>query len=92
MKQLSALDQQRKAYKPKLPQALAQGANHVTLVTGAATEPVKDKDAIKLAFPNTCGLSLIDFQAGGASTTSAPPMGVVPFSRVPVSSLSTRRP
>ena len=76
MKQLSALDQQRKAYKPKLPPALAQGADRVTLKTGAATEPVKDKEAIKAAFPHTCGLPLIDFVAGGASTSSATPLKV----------------
>jgi pyrophosphate--fructose-6-phosphate 1-phosphotransferase len=76
VKQLSALDQQRKAYQPKLPPALAQGANRVTLKTGAATEPVKDKEAIQAAFPHTYGLPLIDFQAGGASTSSATPLKV----------------
>lgn len=76
MKQLSALDQQRKAYQPKLPPALAQGANRVTLKTGAATEPVKDKEAIQAAFPHTYGLPLIDFAAGGASTGSATPLKV----------------
>jgi pyrophosphate--fructose-6-phosphate 1-phosphotransferase len=76
VKQLSALDQQRKAYKPKLPPALAQGANRVTLKTGAATEPVKDKKAIQAAFPNTYGLPLIDFAAGGASPNPATPLKV----------------
>ncbi len=67
MKDLSALDRQRKAYQPKLPPALAQGADHVSVKAGAATEPVKDKEAIKLAFPNTYGMPLLDFAAGEAS-------------------------
>jgi pyrophosphate--fructose-6-phosphate 1-phosphotransferase len=71
VKQLSALDQQRKAYKPKLPPALAQGADRVTVKTGAATEPVKDKEAIKLAFPNTYGLPVLEFSAGGAPSGEA---------------------
>ena len=59
LKTLSALDQHRKAYQPKLPPALRQGANRVSLKTGAATEPLKDKDAIKQAFPKTYGLPLV---------------------------------
>jgi pyrophosphate--fructose-6-phosphate 1-phosphotransferase len=74
--ELSALDRHRKSYQPKLPPALAQGADRVAVKTGAATEPVKDKEAIKLAFPHTCGLPLIDFEAGGASTGSATPLKV----------------
>lgn len=70
MKDLSALDRQRKAYQPKLPPALARGAGRVAVNTGAATEPVKDKEAIKLAFPNTCGMPLLDFEAGNAGAAS----------------------
>jgi pyrophosphate--fructose-6-phosphate 1-phosphotransferase len=80
VKQLSVLDQQRKAYKPKLPPALAQGADRVTLKVGAATEPVKDKEAIKLAFPNTYGMPLIEFEAGaeqGGPEAKALKVGVV---------------
>ncbi len=64
---LSALDRARKAYQPKLPPALAQGADNVTIKIGAATEPVKDKEAIKAAFPNTYGLPVIEFAAGAAA-------------------------
>lgn len=68
---LSALDRARKAYQPKLPPALAQGADNVTIKTGAATEPVKDKEAIKAAFPNTYGLPVIEFVAGAAADAAA---------------------
>src|SRR5690606_8918030 len=52
---------------PKLPPALAQGAGNVTIKTGAATEPVKDKEAIKAAFPHTYGLPVLEFAAGAAA-------------------------
>ncbi len=64
---LSALDRARKAYSPKLPPALAQGADHVVVTSGAATAPVKDLDAIKAAFPHTCGMPLLSMQPGQAS-------------------------
>lgn len=71
MNELSTLDRARKAYQPKLPPALAQGVDRVTLKAGAATEPVKDKEAIKLAFPNTYGLPVIDFAAGADAAADA---------------------
>lgn len=69
MNELSTLDRARKAYQPKLPPALAKGADHVVVTAGAATEPAKDKEAIKLAFPNTYGMPLLSFAAseGAAS-------------------------
>ena len=76
MNEFSTLDRHRKAYQPKLPPALAQGADHVAVVTGAATQPVKDKEAIKLAFPHTCGLPLVSFEAGKASGGEAKPLNV----------------
>lgn len=68
---LSALDRARKAYNPKLPPALLQGADKVTIKIGAATEPVKDKEAIKAAFPHTYGMPVIEF-AAGSDAASAP--------------------
>lgn len=77
MQDVSVLDRHRKAYSPKLPPALAQGADRVTLTTGAATEPVKDKEAIKAAFPHTYGLPVIEFVAGAdASAAPAAPLKV----------------
>jgi pyrophosphate--fructose-6-phosphate 1-phosphotransferase len=64
---LSGLDRHRKAYQPKLPPALARGADHVAVKTGAATEPIKDKEAVRLAFPRTCGMPLLSFEAGPPS-------------------------
>jgi diphosphate-dependent phosphofructokinase len=77
--ELSALDRARKTYAPKLPPALAQGADRVTVKAGAATEPVKDKEAIKLAFPHTCGMPLLSMEAAGSADTatgSATPLKV----------------
>jgi len=76
LKTLSALDQHRKAYQPKLPPALRQGANRVSLKTGAATEPLKDKDAIKQAFPKTYGLPLVSFEASGSDSAADKPLKV----------------
>ncbi|HEX2613157.1 MAG TPA: diphosphate--fructose-6-phosphate 1-phosphotransferase [Fibrobacteria bacterium] len=71
MQDVSVLDRHRKAYSPKLPPALAQGADRVTLKAGAATEPVKDKEAIQAAFPKTYGMPVIEFSAGTASSGAA---------------------
>ncbi len=78
MKQLSALDQHRKAYQPKLPAALRQGVDRVRIKTGSATEPVKDKEAIQTAFPKTYGMPLLSFETVAENLPSKPlKVGVV---------------
>jgi pyrophosphate--fructose-6-phosphate 1-phosphotransferase len=57
---ISALQQERAKYQPKLPKAL-QG--NVKAIEGKATESVADQTEIKKLFPNTYGLPLITFQA-----------------------------
>jgi pyrophosphate--fructose-6-phosphate 1-phosphotransferase len=69
--ELSALDRARKSYAPKLPPALAKGADHVAVKAGAATAPVKDLEAIKAAFPHTCGMPLLSMESGAASGGAA---------------------
>ncbi|MBR3907134.1 MAG: diphosphate--fructose-6-phosphate 1-phosphotransferase [Bacteroidaceae bacterium] len=59
---ISALQQARAAYQPKLPQALTEA---VKLCEGAATESVADQEAIKAMFPNTYGLPIVTFEKGG---------------------------
>ena len=59
---ISALQQARAAYQPKLPQALT---GTVKLCEGVATESVADQEAIKAMFPNTYGLPIITFEKGG---------------------------
>ena len=59
---ISALQQARAAYQPKLPQALKEV---VKICEGAATESVADQEAIKAMFPNTYGLPIVTFEKGG---------------------------
>jgi diphosphate-dependent phosphofructokinase len=62
--QLSPLEKVRKQYQPKLPPSLRKGIAGVQLVIGSATEPTKDREALKSAFPNTYGLPSVSFQPG----------------------------
>jgi pyrophosphate--fructose-6-phosphate 1-phosphotransferase len=57
---ISALQQERAKYQPKLPKALK---GNVKVVEGKATESIADQAAIKELFPNTYGLPLITFEA-----------------------------
>ncbi len=59
---ISALQQARAAYQPKLPQSLKEV---VRICEGAATESVADREAIKAMFPNTYGLPIVTFEKGG---------------------------
>jgi len=76
VKHVSALDQRRKSYKPKLPPALAKGIRKVKVKSGKATAPVKDKDAIRSAFPGTYGMPLLSFHAGTKAQTNSAPLRV----------------
>ena len=67
---ISALEKHRKQYQPKLPPSLRQGIAKVKLVEGKAAEPVKDKDAIRKAFPLTYGMPLVSFQPGEGGAAS----------------------
>ena len=58
---ISALQQARAEYQPKLPQALKEV---VKISEGAATQSVADQEAIKSMFPNTYGLPIVTFEKG----------------------------
>ena len=54
MTRISALQQARAAYQPKLPPALRKGAN-ITACEGAATTSVADSEKISKLFKGTFG-------------------------------------
>ncbi len=58
---ISALQQARAQYQPKLPKSLK---GTVKIVPGAATESVADQAEIKELFPNTYGMPIITFEEG----------------------------
>ena len=75
---LSVLGQARKAYKPKLPVALRNGALKVALVKGKPTQSVRDQAKIKALFPNTYGAPYIGMKkATKAAAGKALNVGVV---------------
>jgi pyrophosphate--fructose-6-phosphate 1-phosphotransferase len=57
---ISALQQERAKYEPKLPKALK---GNVKVVEGKKTESVANQAEIKELFPNTYGLPLITFES-----------------------------
>ncbi|MBO7741905.1 MAG: 6-phosphofructokinase, partial [Victivallales bacterium] len=77
MTAISALQQARAAYQPKLPTILAANGPFVEVKTGAPTQSVADQDAIKALFPDTYGLPSIEFAAGAPRATAAIKAGVI---------------
>jgi len=67
--EISALQQARAAYQPKLPKGL-QG--FVSVKEGEPTQSVADQQEIKQLFPNTYGLPVIEFVPGGENKSSEP--------------------
>jgi len=63
---ISALQKARSAYKPKLPPALANGAN-VKVIEGAATTAIADTEKIAELFTATYGAPQLTFEAGDGS-------------------------
>lgn len=76
MTRISALQKARAAYQPKLPPALANGAN-VKAVEGAPTSSIADQDKIKELFSATFGSPEITFEADGAGKASPVNVGVI---------------
>ncbi len=64
---ISALQKARAAYTPKLPKALANGAN-VKIIEGEATTAVADQEKISELFAATYGAPKLSFEAGDGST------------------------
>lgn len=76
MKRISALQQARSAYQPKLPPALSAGAN-VKATEGGPTTPIADKEKIQYLFPNTYGKPIVTFAQGKGGTNEAIRVGVI---------------
>jgi len=76
MKRISALQQARSDYQPKLPPALSAGAN-VKATEGGPTTPIADKEKIQYLFPNTYGKPIVTFTKGEGGTTEPIRVGVI---------------
>ncbi len=57
---ISALQQARAQYSPKLPNSIKSG--NVKVQEGAATQSVADQEEIKKLFPNTYGMPIVTFE------------------------------
>jgi pyrophosphate--fructose-6-phosphate 1-phosphotransferase len=61
---ISALQQARYEYKPKLPVSLSGSIDNIAVEFGSPTEAVSDKDEIQQVFKKTYGKPLAAFSAG----------------------------
>ncbi len=77
MNKISALQEVRKSYQPKLPKTLSNGINNISMQEGAATEAVRDKDSIKELFKNLYGAPIVTFTNGSARTSEQRNIGVI---------------
>ena len=77
MTEISALQQARAAYSPKLPPVLQASGPFVKATAGAPTESVADQAKIKELFPDTYGLPAITFDKGEAFPTNPIKVGVI---------------
>jgi pyrophosphate--fructose-6-phosphate 1-phosphotransferase len=73
---ISPLQKARAAYAPKLPPALAKGAN-VKVNEGAPTTAVADVEKVKAIFKTTFGSPVVTFEAGGGAKASPIGVGVI---------------
>lgn len=73
---ISPLQKARAAYAPKLPPALAGGAN-VKVNEGAPTTAVADVEKIRAIFKTTFGSPVLTFEAGGSAAPKAINVGVI---------------
>lgn len=70
----SALQQARKAYLPKLPEALK---GYVKVKEGAPTNSVDNQKEIKKLFPNTYGMPIVEFEQSDVEAGQAMNVGVI---------------
>ena len=64
-KKISALQNARYAYNPKLPDVFSSGMQTVGINYGQETTAAGDEDQVKLLFPNTYGRPIVNFSAPG---------------------------
>lgn len=69
MKRISALQQARATYEPKIPSVLH---GNVKVEMGEATQSVDNQAEVKELFPNTYGLPVIRFERGDAPLSEEP--------------------
>lgn len=65
MREISPLQKERMAYKPKLAGILASGIKNIKLSLGEATSAVTDKDEIKALFPHVYSQPIAKFTSNG---------------------------
>lgn len=70
----SALQQARKAYLPKLPEALK---GYVKVKEGTPTNSVDNQEEIKKLFPNTYGMPIVEFEPSDVEAGQAMNVGVI---------------
>ena len=64
---ISALQQARYLYAPKLPKILREDIQKLDVVIGQPTQSASDQDELKKLFPNTYGLPKVSFKVSGAA-------------------------
>ena len=77
MANLSPLQSERLKYQPKLPSALSDGINSLTMVEGAATQSVRDQEQIKELFSKTYGKPVVTFNSGASRSLESMNVGVI---------------
>ena len=61
---ISALQQARYSYNPKLPLILREDISKIRPVLGQKTQSVSDQEKLQILFPNTYGLPKVTFEKG----------------------------
>ena len=72
--EIRALQKERAGYQPKLPKAL-QGA--VKVQEGAPTQSVDNQEDIKMLFPNTYGMPLVEFVPADSANNAKINVGII---------------
>ena len=74
---ISALQEERAAYEPKLPTVFRQPGGAVKTVAGEIALPATDQEAIQSLFPHTYGLPRLGFEPAPANVPPPITVGVV---------------
>ena len=64
---ISALQQARYLYAPKLPKILREDIQKLDVVIGQPTQSASDQEELKNLFPNTYGLPKVSFKVSGSA-------------------------
>ena len=78
MRDISPLQKERLAYKPKLAGALANGIKNIKLTLGSETEAMGNKEDIKNLFPHVYSKPIAKFATEGKDLSDEPKnLGVI---------------